>query len=229
MIEYLKRGIAAGSLAGTFYRLFIWRIMNPLVVYMERLSSYGGNTEEAHILSEPLSVMISTGGGVLWGSLLGTAFGFAYFVLEPTLPGNRVKVYSLAAAGFMAVSGVPWLVLPPSVPGIDHQFGIEIRIIVYGLMMILGALAVVGSVTAYSRAADTAGRAMALGVAVFLFVLLVLLGLIAPSPFGGDLPGELVTAFRWLVMFGQAGLWIVIATAFRGLNDLLESPDHTPV
>jgi len=116
---YVERGLLAGAAGGLTFGLFVALVGNPLVHAIEEMGhdhSHGAGGHEASVVSEATTSVASIGGGVLWGLLLGTVvFGLGYYVLEPAIPGTgATKRYVLAAAGFVTVSGAPWLVSPPN-------------------------------------------------------------------------------------------------------------------
>lgn len=225
MIGMVKRGVAAGGLAGAIYGLFVWLVANPLIASIEELAhDHAG--EHAHAVSEATTAVVSAGGGVLWGVLLGAVFGVAFFLVEPALPGGRGKAYVLAGAGFLSVSGAPWLALPPAAPGTEHALGVDARLAVYGGMMLLGALAAAGAVAAYGRTAAARGRGIGLLAAVVPLAVLVAVGTFVPASTGGA-PADLAAAFQWLVVFGQAGLWALIAAAFVRLEGVVGGIEPT--
>lgn len=218
MIDRLKRGIAAGGAAGAAYGLFTWLVVSPFVGYMEHAAAHDGGNGHGHayLVSETTSGVVSTGGGVLWGVLLGAAFGVAYYLFEPTLPGGDLKAYVLAGVGFLIVSVVPWTVLPPAVPGMEQLYGPGVRVPLYVGLMGLGAAVAAASVLAYRRVDDARGRAAGVLAAAVPLAGLALLSIGTPPMLvGGEAPPDLAAAFQWLVVFSQAGLWVVLAAGFR--------------
>ena len=158
---------------------------------------------------------------VLWGLLFGVAaFGMAYFFLEPAIPGSgATKRLALAGAGFLTVSGAPWLVLPPQPPGVEQALGTEVRLTWYAGLMALGALVAVLAGFAYRRT-ERRHTAVRLGAAALPLALLVVPVALAPAnPVHGDVPAALVAAYRWTVVFGQLLLWATIAGVHAWLGD----------
>ncbi|MFC7323516.1 CbtA family protein [Halorubrum rutilum] len=228
MIDRIRRGVAAGGVAGAAYGLFTWLVLSPAVGYLERAASHGsghghgghGHAQEAaRALGEATTALVSAGGGVLWGILLGAAFGAAYYLFEPALPGGEAKAYVLAGAGFLAVSVAPWTVLPPVVPGMEQLYGPSVRVPLYLGLIGVGALVAAASVLAYDRASAARSRRVGAVAAALPLVALALLAALAPPTLtGGEAPAELAVAFRWLVALSQAGLWALIAAAFGRLD-----------
>jgi predicted cobalt transporter CbtA len=206
LVDHLRRGGVAGLVGGSFYGLFLWLVGRHLVALAERHegASHGGDA---------LSAAATVAGGVLWGVLLGVAaFGVAYYLLEPAVPGSRVlRSYLLGAAGFVTVSAAPWLVLPPMPPGVEQALSTETRLAWYGAMVVAGAVASGLALTGLGEARQREPRAVLLGLlAVAALAVPVLL---APAnATSGPAPPELVAAFRWVSVFGQVALWFVMAT-----------------
>lgn len=214
MIDAIKRGTAAGAVGGLAYGLFTWLVISPFVGYMERLAHHGH--DHAHAVNETTTAIVSAGGGVLWGILLGAAFGAAYYLFEPALPGGDLNAYVLAGIGFLTVSVTPWTVLPPVAPGMEQLYSTDLRVPLYAGLMLLGAIVASVSVLAYNRTSDTRGEfAGVLAAAVPLFALVLLAALSPRTLAGGEAPAELTTTFQWLVAFGQAGLWALLAASYR--------------
>lgn len=222
ILDSVKRGIGAGTIAGVLYGAYLGIVQTPLLQYMEHLAEHGsdhGHGSE-HLLSETATVLGGIGGGVLWGLLLGAAFGVAYYLFEPGLPGGRYRPYVLAAAGFLSVSAVPWLVLPPAGPGVEQALTTETRLAIYGGMMLLGALTAALSILAYDRGTDRGGRRLGLAAGTTPLVLLFAGGLLAPTLVGGGPPPELLFAFQGTAAVGQIGLWVLIAAAYVRLPSM---------
>jgi hypothetical protein len=217
MIDRLRSGVAAGALAGLAYGLFTWLVVSPVVGHMERLASHGGDHAHgaAPAAGETATTVISAGGGVLWGVLLGAAFGAAYHLFEPALPGGESRPYVLAGAGFLAASVAPWTVFPPAAPGMEPLYGSSLRAALYLGLVGVGALVAAASVLGYARARRARGRAVGALVAALPLAALGVLSVIAPPTLAaGSAPAGLAAAFRWLVAFSQAGLWALIAAGF---------------
>jgi predicted cobalt transporter CbtA len=140
-------------------------------------------------------------------------FGLAYYFLEPALPGRPdTQSYLLAGAGFLTVSGAPWLALPPQPPGVEQALPTETRIIWYGALMLTGVITSGAAIAAYSRLANRYGQMIGLAGGVLPLLSLGAIVLVVPAnPTTSPAPDVLVAAFRWTVVAGQLGLWIVLA------------------
>lgn len=216
LTEYLKRGVITGLVGGLAYGLFVALAATPLIAHAEAFEA--GHHDPA--VSEFAAITTSIGAGVGWGVLLGiVVFGFVYFFLEPLLPGrDDTKSYVVGAAGFVTVSGAPWLILPPVPPGAVNALATETRIIWYAVMMLCGAVACGLSVYLYRRLKTRWDRYAAAVGALAPFALLVLPVILAPSnSISGPIPADLVIAFRWVVVAGQVGLWVILASTHAWL------------
>jgi hypothetical protein len=225
LAAYLKRGVKAGVVAGLVFGLLLALVANPLVAFADELGHGGshavgdhhegsGGDQHDSVVSMTVTNGVSILSGVLWGVLLGgVVFGVAYYVLEPAIPGTGgTKSYLLALAGFITVSGAPWLVLPPQPPGVEHVLSTEMRLVLYGGMMVAGALVCSFAGFVYGRLRDTHGRTTAAIVAMLSLCLLAIPA--ALSPVNGverSLPSELAIGLTGLVVFGQALLWLLLA------------------
>lgn len=230
LATHVKRGMKAGAVAGLVFGLFVAIVANPFVAFADDLGTggehagdYHDETEAAHQDAAPATAAsaVSVAAGVLWGVLLGAVvFGVAFSFLEPLVPGTGgTKSYLLAAAGFVTVSGAPWLVLPPQPPGVEQALPTETRLLVYGGMMVAGATVCLLAGLLYDRLRPTRGRVTASAVAVLPFGLLAIPVVLSPAnPVESTLPAELATGLVGMMVFGQALLWLLLAGAHARLH-----------
>ena len=218
--DYLERGALAGLAGGLGYGVFMATVGNSFTTGLETFESghgHGGGP----IVDGATTAAISVGSGVLWGLLFGiAAFGIGYYLLEPALPGSgATSRLALATAGFLTVSGAPWLVLPPQPPGVEQALATETRMLWYGGMMAVGALVAGCCGLAHRRTSERRTAVQAAATALPLALLVVPVALAPANPVTGDVPAALVTAYRWTVVFGQVGLWATIAAVHSYLGD----------
>lgn len=209
--DYLERGALAGGVGGVVFGLFVWLVATPLVRVAETYEENGGGHEAAAVPDAVASVT-SVLGGVVFGVLLGAAvFGLGYYLLEPSLPGGSdAGSYLLAAAGFVTVSGAPWVALPPQPPGVETALSTDVRLGVYVVMMGIGALACALAWQAYELRTEHPARAAGLGAAALAVVPVV--GVLVPTGVvHSRVPAALAAGFRWVTVFGQVLLWLAIA------------------
>jgi hypothetical protein len=241
LAPYLARGAKAGAVGGLAFGAFVATVATPLVGFAES-NAHDAGAEAGHhagaategVLATATADVASVAGGVLWGVLLGTlAFGAAYYLLEPTLPGTgATKSYATAGAGFLTVSGAPWLVLPPSPPGVESTLSTTTGLALYGAMVVVGALACAGSVLAsrrVRRARSDHQRLAGVLAGTVPVVALVAVGVAAPATTAGSsLPDPLAAGLTGVVAFGQALLWTVLAATHAHLQARADDADHSP-
>ncbi|WP_135306134.1 CbtA family protein [Haloarcula amylovorans] len=246
--EYLKRGVKAGVIAGLVFGLLMALVANPLVAFADEVGHGSDHAVSQHheeagsehhdsAVSMVVTNGVSVVSGVLWGILLGgVVFGIAYYFLEPAIPGTGgTKSYLLAVAGFITVSGAPWLILPPQPPGVEQALSTETRIILYGGMMVAGALVCLFAGFVYGRLRETRGRTTASIVAMLSPCLLAIPAALSPvNAVESPLPPELAAGLIGLIVFGQALLWLLLAgthARLRRQSENIAAPavgtDHT--
>ncbi|WP_018259133.1 CbtA family protein [Halomicrobium katesii] len=189
----------------------------------------GGHHESA--VSATVTNVVSVGASVLWGLLLGTVvFGVAGYVLEPIVPGEgAVQSALLAVGGFVTVSGAPWLLLPPSLPGVERAIPTDTGMVLYAGMMVAGAVVCLLSAVCYDRLRDRYGRLAAGTVAMAPFALLVAVGTLTPfGPATGSLSPALADGLLGTVVFGQLLLWTALAATHARLGGDDASRSATP-
>lgn len=231
---YALRGAKAGLVAGLAFGLFVALVGNPLIAAAEGglggadvESHDGGGAAEHHdhgageshdhaasAVSAAVTDVVGVASAVLWGLLLGIGFGVAYFFLEPTLPDSAVGGrLALAGAGFVTLSGAPWLALPPGAPGGEAALPTETRLALYGGAMVAGAVASGVALLAWRRLRPR-GRLAGVAGALAPFAGLLLVAVTLPVGGTGTLPtGGLGRTVAGVVAFGQIGLWTAIALA----------------
>ena len=229
IVEYLVRGVKAGVVAGLLFGLLLALVANPVLGYADGL----GHESEPHDHEEPtatqhdslvsLSNGISVVSGVLWGVLLGAVgFGVAFYFLEPIVPGSGpVKSYVFATAGFLTTSAAPWLAVPPAPPGTVHPLGVQTRLLLYGGMMLAGAVAVVTSMLLYGRLQANSDLATPIAVAgglVPVVALPVVASALPADQTTVTVPATLADGAVGLTIFGQVLLWVTLAVAHARLS-----------
>jgi hypothetical protein len=228
--DYLRRGALAGLVGGVSFGGYTAFVVQPLITAVEseghdHAGAAAGGVELAVATSALTSVAASVALGLLFG--IGV-FGVVYFFLEPAVPGrDGVKSYVLGGAGFLSVSGAPWLVLPPLPPGVERAVPADLGLLLYAAMVLVGAATVGVAAFAWKRIDGPAQ----FPVIVAAFVPLVALGIVAsPVPTTGSTPPALAAAFRATVVTGQLVLWGLMAGTHATLSERSATPvGHTDV
>jgi hypothetical protein len=221
-VEHVTRGVRAGAVAGLAFGLLVALVANPLLgVAAGAGGDHHGSAGDHHDSLVPASVTDAVGvaAGVLWGVLLGgVVFGAAFYLLEPAIPGTgATKSYLLGAAGFLTVSGAPWLALPPRV-GAEPVLAGPTRAALYGGMMVAGAVVCLLAGITYRRLASRS-RPFAVAAAAAPLCLLAVPAALAPlATAGSSLPAALSDGLARLVMFGQLLLWSLLSATHARLR-----------
>ncbi|MFB6301530.1 MAG: CbtA family protein [Haloferacaceae archaeon] len=231
--DYVARGLVAGLVAGVAFAAFVALVGNPLVAGTEAVAGGEAMHHEAPAVAGAVAGAVSVVAGVALGLLFGAGFGAAYFFLEPVLPGGAgARSYLLGAAGFVTVSGAPWLVLPPRPAGVEAALPTDVRLAWYAGMMGLGALVCGLAGYAYVRVDRARGTPLAVVAAALPFALLAVPVALAPAnPVQGAVPDALVAAFRGVVLVGQVAVWAVLAGTHAWLcrrDVLVSAPPEVP-
>ena len=131
----------------------------------------------------------------------------------------------LGGAGFLSVSGAPWLILPPLPPGVERAVPADLSLLLYVAMVFVGAATAGVAVFAWKRIDGPAQ----FPVIVAAFVPLVALSIVAsPVPTTGSTPPTLAAAFRAVVVTGQLVLWGLIAGTHAMLTERAVSYEPRP-
>ena len=230
LAEYVVRGAKAGLVAGLLFGLFVALVANPLIAvadgqghadaHHQEVGDHGDAHHESAV-SATTTNAVSVGSSVLWALLLGTVvFGLLGYVLGPIVPGEgRVQGYLLALGGFVTVSGGPWLLLPPTVPGAERSIASETGMVLYGGMVVASALACLLAAVSYDRLRDRCRRSTATAAALVPLGALATVGAVSPfDSVTGSLSPDLAGAVLGTVVFGQALLWLALAATHARLE-----------
>jgi predicted cobalt transporter CbtA len=231
IINYIVRGVKAGLIAGIIFGLFMAIVANPLIAYADEINHNSIEEEHSHedgshdhtestnsVMTNKIVSILSAG---LWGILLGGGvFGLTYYIIEPVVPGTgTLKSYLLAVGGFITISGAPWLVLPPTSPGVQQSIPSDTRTLIYAGMMIIGAGICLLSGIVYRRSESSMGQRVATIIGVLPFGLLLIPPILLPeNTTQSTLPEDLQAGMIGIVVFSQLILWIILATSHAWLQ-----------
>lgn len=218
LTKYVRRGMKAGGAGGLAFGAFVAFVGNPLIEYAETFETggHGGGP----VVSGAITNTVSIVGGLLLGMLAGAVvFGVLFYFLEPAIPGRReTKSYLLGAAGFVTVSGAPWVVLPPQPPGVEQGLPTGVRITWYLVLMVAGAVACGLAGYVFNRLRSRMSHPLAVTGALVPFVLVFAVASVSPAnPVVGPIPDQLAAVFRTVTAVGQIGFWFVMASAHAWL------------
>lgn len=223
IFDYLQRGAIAGAIGGSVYGFYVAVVGNPMVNYIEGLVHQGHDHSHGpgheSLVSEGIMQAISIGTSVALGLLFGIVmFGLVYYFLEPTLP-IRGGSFLLGVIGFLVVSGIPWLVLPPAAPGVEMEMTTGTGLWLYAGLMGTAIVACLFGGYAYYRV-ENRSRSVAAIVGITAFTMVVSAAvLLAPAPeYKSDLSADLETAYIGVVAVGQLGLWGITAAIHEQLT-----------
>lgn len=220
--DYLQRGVLAGVVAGLAYGLYMMLVGNPLSEYAHDAGhEHGhGTHDHGHAVSEVTTAVVSAGSGILWVIFLGGLFAIGLYIFEPALPGTGgTKSYVLAGAGFLTVSAMPWLALPPAAPGAEQLYTVTIRLALYAGLVAVGAIVSAIAIIVYNRTAPH-HRALGLGAAC-VPIAGAAVGISVLTPTVVTHPGlssDLVSAYQALAVLSQAAIWVLLASTFNWLS-----------
>lgn len=233
LAAYLTQGIKAGLVAGVVLALFMAIVANPLVVHADEtnqaaVDGHGGEVGEHQDTAASMTInkIVSVLSSGLWAVLLGgVVFGIAFYFLEPAIPGTgATKSFVLAAAGFITVSGAPWLVLPPASPGAQQSLAVNTRLLWYAGMMVAGAATCLLSGYVYKRVRASSADLLAGIAALVPFGLLAIPTVLAPTnDVVGALGPDLKAGILGLIVFGQVLVWLALAASHALLRTSGES------
>ena len=218
-------GIIAGLLAFGFARVFGEPSVDRAIAFEAAVSKAKGEAPEAEIFSRRTQASIGLLTGVtVYGGALGGIFSLVFALCYGRFGrlSPRACAAVLAAVGFIAIYGVPYLKYPANPPSIGEPGTIGLRT---GLYFSMIALSVVAMMVAFSlgRLAEARlGRWNATLLGGFAFVAMIGAAQgILPSV--DEVPSEFPAATLWhfrLASLGiQAVLWTVIGLLFGALTE----------
>lgn len=216
MTKLLRAGALSGAAGG-------FALAAVLLLFGEGPIGTAVAREGGHTDDELFSRGTQQAGGALGAVLFGVVVGLVFAVvfagtrhrLEHRSDGSRSL--AVAAAGFVSVTLVPFVLYPPNPPGVEGGASVGDRTWAYLTAMAWSVVALVAAVKA-ARALRRRGVAQqpSLIAAVALHLLLVLVAALAlPDRVPvEDLPAELVWELRLASLAGAAALWGTVGLVF---------------
>lgn len=223
MAHYVRRGAAAGLVAGLALALF-------LLVVGERSLGQAVSLQNAQAVAETGSApeqMFTRGGQLVGGALasvvfgagMGALFGIAYAALRHRLPGQDdwQRALWLAAGAWAVVWAVPATKYPPNPPGVGDPETITRRTLMWLTLVAWSLLSAWASVRLgrWLKARSASEPVRFIGQVV-AYVSLIVGATLALPPTGDAITpsANLVWHFRIASAGGQLILWSVLGMTF---------------
>jgi hypothetical protein len=226
----LVRGMVTGVFAGLVALAFAAAFGEPQVAAAIRIEEARSAVGDAG--PEPVSrgVQATIGLGiavVVFGTAIGGVFGLAFGFVYGRLGrlGARATALTVAIAGLVAASLVPFLKYPANPPGVESTLAMGERTTLYFLMILIAVAAAIGALIVGRSLVARWGAwngtiATVLGYAAVVGLAATLLPS-APAHLG-DFPAELLWQFRITSLATQMLLWLALGLIFGALTDRAE-------
>lgn len=218
---YLRRGMAAGLLAGLLSGAFAFLVGEPILdraIDFETASA-GGHSHERAVFDRPTQkagLFLVTG---LFGVTVGGVFGllFAYFRGRLASGSDWTRSLTLTAAIFGGAFLIPFVKYPANPPGVGEAATIGERTAAYYAMVGLSLLAVLVAWMAArflrERAVPAPARHVFVGLGLALAFAAIFVALpAAPDP--GGVPAGLLWDFRLSSLGTQLVFWTGLGVVF---------------
>jgi predicted cobalt transporter CbtA len=236
VLPLLRRGLAAGGIAGLAAGLFSLLLAEPLMDRAVRLeaavsgeqSEHGhGASTAAHSHAEELfsrgeqhlGLVVTA---VVTGLALGVFFAVVYALTHRRDSGAHPwpRALALAGAGFTGVSLLPFLRYPANPPGVGDGSTVVERQVLWVSAIAIGVLGMLLVHQLDRRLAQAGhGAPVRQSVAVVtVAVVLAVLFLLPGNPDPVDVSATLLWDFRVLSLGSQALLWAALGAAFGALG-----------
>ncbi|GAA3823133.1 CbtA family protein [Streptomyces chiangmaiensis] len=236
VLPLLRRGLAAGALAGLATGLFSLLLSEPLMDHAVRLEEQsrearshrhgqGATAAVVHHHEELFSrgaqhfgLVVTT---VVAGLALGALFGVVYALVnrrsDPGV-GPWPRAMSLAGAGFVALSLLPGLRYPAVPPGVGDSGTVRDRQLLWLAAVAIGVLGVLLAWQVGRRLADRSAPRRHVAVACSLVAVLAVLFTLPDNPDTVAVPATLLWDFRLQSLAAHALLWAVLGAVFGALG-----------
>lgn len=212
--NYLRRGVAAGALGGAAMALVLIALGERSIAAAVALENASGLSGDAPF-TRAQQVLGGAVGLTLAGVAAGAIFGVVFAATRHRLAGDdRRRSLTLAAAGFCAVSLVPFLKYPPNPPAVGDPSTVGRRTALY-LGLIAASLIVTWAAWRLHRTLALMAPERRTTLVATAFVVAIGLAFIAlPGPPDVvHLPADLVWRFRIASLAGAASFWAVLGLA----------------
>lgn len=234
VLPLLRRGLAAGGLAGLVAGLFSLLLAEPLMDRAIRLEEARQEKAHPHETAAGTAVQhheeLFTRGtqhlglvvtAVVVGLALGALFAVAYALIhrrtDPTAePWPRALAF--AAAGFVGLSLLPGLRYPANPPGVGDAGTVGDRQLLWLAAVVIGALGTLLASRLYVRLADRGAPVRQLTVALTVVATLAVLFALPDNPDPVPVAATLLWDFRVLSLASHALMWATLGGVFGALG-----------
>jgi predicted cobalt transporter CbtA len=236
----IARGLLAGALGGLlaflFARVFSEPVINRAVAFEDEMSHMNGHEHGVELFTRGVQANVGMGFGVLafavaMGALLAVAFCVVYG--RAGTISARPLAALLAGAMLLCLSVVPALKYPPNPPAASLEESLRERTLLYVLMVVISAAALIAAVYLRGRLTSRLGNwnatlAAAGAYVVALAVMMAVLPAVDETPEG--FPAGVLYEFRLYSLATQVVMWVSIGTFFAALiHRLLGADDRTSI
>lgn len=236
----VRRGLILGVLAGLLAGLFAFVVGEPHVqdaidIEERKAAAHAGLTfVPAHISDVIVSRDAQRGGlflgNALYGVAMGIVFGVAFLLVRGRgRPRSDWALATLmAACAFVALVLVPFVKYPANPPAVGDPSTIGERTLLYLVLLVGGALAILAAVRA-GRAAERSGdepwrRPLAMLLTFTGVVGGLVIGLPGVDEVPEDFPASLLWEFRLSSLGTQAIFWSTLGIGFGIASDRAARP-----
>jgi hypothetical protein len=215
----LARGLVAGLVAGVLAGAFAFAFGEPAIDAAIAIEERGAANDPAAAAEPPPPVgrdgqkaglVFATS---LYGLALGGLFALAFAAVRGRAGalGDPATALRLAAAGFVAVTLVPFLKYPANPPAVGDPETIGPRTLLYLVMVAISLLAMVAAWRVSRRSGTPLAAAVALYLVTVGIAYAVLPGFDEVPP---GFPASLLWDFRVASLGTQLVLWSALGVAF---------------
>jgi hypothetical protein len=221
----LLRGLTAGLIAGVLAGLVGLVVGEPSIeaaIAIEEAAGHAAGTGEVEMPRAAQRAGLVIGSGLL-GAVLGLGFAVAFAWSAGRMAGDAWRrSLTLGAVSASAIAVLPALALPANPPAVGDPGSVGARTLAYLLVAVIGVLlAVAGRLAALAlarRGVAAPVRQTLVGLGVLAAAATVLVVQPIPPVPVGDVPADVLWAFRVASLGVQLVLHIGIAVAFGLLS-----------
>lgn len=248
LLRCLRRGALAGAVAGAVAGVFAFALAAPVMDRAVRLEAARQDVEDvarraaglavkhhAEVFSRATQHLGLLVASMVTGLALGVLFGVLFAVRHraPSALGTGGdgwrQALTLGAAGWFAVTVVPFVRYPANPPGVGDPNTIDLRTRGYLAAVTIGLL---GVAAALRLAADLRGRGWRpshrqLAAAGILLATAVLTFGLPANADAVDVPAELLWQFRLLAIATSTLMWAGLAVTFGVLVERADQSGRT--